>query len=125
MADIGHLAQAPAVRRFVRPLGDLDLASAPRLGLALLSAGRRPETTVVLDLSRVAFMDCAALGELLRARDALGGRLALCGVPSPVALLLRLTELTTEFPVVAVDPARVPSPRPGTPLTPERETNVA
>jgi len=139
--------QNPVCRRLVRPLGDLDLASAPRLAITLLDAGSVPDALVVLDLSRVAFMDCAALGALLRVRDDLGGRLALCAVSPAVALLLRLTELTAEFAVVApdvdpddecglhvvseldgvsgVDPSRVSFPRQHPPRTPERGSNVA
>jgi len=137
----------PVCRRVVRPQGDLDLASAPRLAITLLDAGSVPDALVVLDLSGVAFMDCAALGALLRVRDDLGGRLALCAVSPAVALLLRLTELTAEFAMVApdvdqddecglyiasdldaacgVDLSLVPLPRRHPPLAPERGSIVA
>ena len=115
--------------------------------ITLLDAGSVPDALVVLDLSGVAFMDCAALGALLRVRDDLGGRLALCAVSPAVALLLRLTELTAEFAMVApdvdqddecglyiasdldaacgVDLSLVPLPRRHPPLAPERGSIVA
>jgi anti-anti-sigma factor len=58
--------------------GELDLAAAPRLSLALVElcglapvqpTGRRQ--VVHLDLSALAFMDSAGLGALLQTRDAL------------------------------------------------------
>ncbi|MFB7908356.1 STAS domain-containing protein [Kitasatospora sp. NPDC056076] len=80
----------------VRPRGEIDLASAPRLHRELTCA-LDTHQNVLLDLSQVTFMDCSGLGALVQARnqaDRTGGRLALRGVGHPVARLLRLTGLT-------------------------------
>ncbi|MFF8772489.1 STAS domain-containing protein [Kitasatospora sp. NPDC015120] len=79
----------------VRAFGEIDIATAPRLGRRLAAAlGAHRE--VVLDLSEVTFMDCSGLRVLVQARnraDRYGGRLVLRGARGPVARLLRLTGL--------------------------------
>ncbi|WP_354644759.1 STAS domain-containing protein [Kitasatospora camelliae] len=90
MPDQGH---APFV---VRAHGEIDLDAAPRLRRELTHA-LDAHREVLLDLSRVTFMDCSGLGALVRARnqtDRTGSRLVLRGVSHPVARLLRLTGLT-------------------------------
>jgi anti-anti-sigma factor len=76
--------------------GELDLAAAPELRRRLEEAGG----VVVIDLSRVTFIDSAVLKELLRARMEMaerGGRLVLAGVPRPVRRLLDLTRTSELF----------------------------
>jgi anti-anti-sigma factor len=76
--------------------GELDLATVDLLARALgrhLAAGRR---FVRLDLSRLAFLDCAGLRCLVQAHDRfLAGRgsLSLTGVGPRINRLLRLTHL--------------------------------
>jgi RNA polymerase sigma-B factor len=48
--------------------GELDLASAPQLRTALMAALTAPGRTVVVDVSRVRFLDCTAVGMLLEVR---------------------------------------------------------
>lgn len=52
--------------------GELDLAAAPALRSAFLAATRRRDD-VVLDLGQVTFLDCSAVGEVVRADVALHG----------------------------------------------------
>jgi len=72
--------------------GELDLAALPALQRQLTQlVDTDPPVGVVVDVSRVTFMDCAALGTLLAARNRLGGDLVLRGA-NPT--LLRLLEFT-------------------------------
>jgi anti-sigma B factor antagonist len=79
--------------------GDLDLASAPSLKRALgelQSAGSRH---VVVDLSRVSFIDSTALGVLVGAQRALdpGARLAIACAEENVLRIFELTGLDGMF----------------------------
>lgn len=84
-----------SVRR-TRLVGELDLASAAQVTehlAQLVHGGSR----VVVDLSDVAFMDCAGLAPLMRAhlRAASGGGwVRLCGVQRGPMRVLLLTETT-------------------------------
>jgi anti-sigma B factor antagonist len=72
---------------------ELDAATAPRLA-QLLSLVVLRGSRVVLDMSRVTFMDCAGLGEIVRAhRRAVegGGWVRLAFVPDGPLLVLQLT----------------------------------
>ena len=72
---------------------ELDAATAPRLA-QLLSLVVLRGSRVVLDMSRVTFMDCAGLGEIMRAHHRAvegGGWLRLAYVPEGPLLVLRLT----------------------------------
>jgi anti-sigma B factor antagonist len=51
----------------VRPSGELDLASAPRLWSALAGLLKDGHRAVVMDLSRLTFSDCAGLRPIRRA----------------------------------------------------------
>jgi anti-sigma B factor antagonist len=78
--------------------GELDIATAPTLDHVLDRAiGGRPTPDVIIDLRGVTFIDCAALGVLIRARNRLGDRLWLRSVPPAVTRLLDLTGLTDLF----------------------------
>jgi RNA polymerase sigma-B factor len=48
--------------------GELDLASAPQLRTALMAALTQPGRDLVVDVSRVRFLDCTAVGMLLEVR---------------------------------------------------------
>ncbi|HEY8473676.1 MAG TPA: SigB/SigF/SigG family RNA polymerase sigma factor [Natronosporangium sp.] len=48
--------------------GELDLASAPKLREAVLNALTGPDLDLVVDVSRVRFLDCTAVGMLLAVR---------------------------------------------------------
>jgi len=77
------------------PAGDLDLAAVPRLEREMRDAidRYRPETLIV-DLSKVSFMDCSGIGILVRAQRgqrARGGRLV---VKNPGELVRRVLVIT-------------------------------
>jgi anti-anti-sigma factor len=77
--------------------GELDLAAAPELRKRLDEFDGR---LLVLDFTRVTFIDSAVLKELLRARVELterSVRLVLAGVPAPVRRLLDLTRTSELF----------------------------
>ncbi|MFE9172078.1 STAS domain-containing protein [Streptomyces kebangsaanensis] len=99
--------------------GEVDLAArlslAPRLDV--LTAGPRPD--LVLDLRPVAFIDCAGLGLLCRARNrvaARGGRLRLVSDNASFRRILRSTGLGGVFvllPEFGAAPATAPGSRRG------------
>ena len=51
----------------VRPSGELDVASAPTMWTALAPVLRGDHRSVVMDLSRLTFSDCAGLRPIRRA----------------------------------------------------------
>jgi len=75
--------------------GDLDLYTEPRLSESLAAADQLGETsTVILDLSGVAFLDSTICGVLVREakrRGQAGGELVLVGNGSPATKALELT----------------------------------
>ncbi len=75
----------------VTPVGDVDILTAPELGEALRTAVDAGMRTVVVDLSRVPFMDSAGLGALIggirRAREAGGDVAVACSRPTLTRLL--------------------------------------
>jgi anti-anti-sigma factor len=76
--------------------GELDIAALPDLTRMLTEATdvERP-TVVVVDLSQVTFMDCAALRPLLDAHDRLDGRFRLHNPSPPVRRLLSRLDLSS------------------------------
>lgn len=93
--------------------GDLDVASAPVLASALHVLGDLGVRRVVLDLSAVAFMDCAGLGALLEADTRLADGLRLVRPSGAVLRLLALVGLTDRFATtdLAVPPTSIPDTR--------------
>lgn len=89
------VAGLAAGRATLRLAGDIDLDTAPRLRHAMGDCLRQRPTMVHLDISDVAFCDCAGLNALLWARAQADGAPAafeLRGpVQPPVARLLDLT----------------------------------
>jgi anti-anti-sigma factor len=78
----------------VQLTGELDLATGPDLDTRLERAiAQHPGDGIVLDLSRVTFMDCAGLRPLMRARARLGRRLCLRATPPRVLRFLTLAEV--------------------------------
>ena len=74
--------------------GEVDLCTAPRLAQALDQASRQ-RRQVVVDLEKVAFMDCAGLRVLLRASDQIrsdGGRFYVTPGSRQVRKLFMLTD---------------------------------
>jgi anti-anti-sigma factor len=79
----------------VRVEGDVDISTAPALRSLLAHAG--PEAAVLVDLSRVTFMDCSGLSALLQARAHHGGRLALRAPPPSLRRILAALDLESAF----------------------------
>ena len=101
---IGMLIESDGVVR-LRPSGELDLYTAPRLEEAVReqAAGGR---LIVIDLSKTTFIDSSGMGTLVRLAKvvtALGGRLKLT---SPTRSIARLFEISGvhSFLDVSLDP---------------------
>jgi anti-sigma B factor antagonist len=89
--------------------GELDLATAPRLKWALTDVLGAGCSQVVLDLSRVTFIDSTALGVLVGVQRRLDApaRLAIVGAHSDVLRILELSGLDGMFDVFSTfDDAR-------------------
>ena len=88
--------------RWITMAGDLDLATAPRLRDELEHAATHPTQAVVLDLSALEFMDCAALRGVIAFAEGVrirGWRLRCVSPPPRVARIWTLTNTETTFPV--------------------------
>jgi anti-sigma B factor antagonist len=87
--------------------GEVDLAARPELDRLLSESDGAREGTVLLDLSRVTFLDSTGLHWLLRARDAIarsGGTLAIAVGDGPVRSVLALSGIDRLLPLVPVAP---------------------
>jgi anti-anti-sigma factor len=76
--------------------GELDLAAVPELGRELSRASDATRPDVVVDLRQVTFMDCSALGVVLRTHKqvtAAGGCLRLTGTQRGPRRVLGLCQL--------------------------------
>jgi anti-sigma B factor antagonist len=75
--------------------GDLDLASAPMLKRVLVERLNAGSSRLVIDLSRVRFIDSTALGVLVGVQRKLGAdeRLALAGAPTTVRRVIEVSGL--------------------------------
>jgi anti-sigma B factor antagonist len=82
--------------------GDLDLASAPSLKWALADLQTAGSRHVVVDLSRVSFIDSTALGVLVGAQRSLdpGVKLAIACAEENVLRIFELTGLDGMFEIV-------------------------
>lgn len=79
--------------------GEVDLATAPRLGEALRAVARRA-AGVVVDLGGVTFMDSSGVSALVRSREEMarrGGELVLTRATPTVRRILELTGLADRF----------------------------
>jgi anti-sigma B factor antagonist len=87
--------------------GELDIATAPRLGAAMAAAaGHR---AVLVDLSSLSFIDVAGLHALLeaeRAADAAGGMLAIVNPADAVSRMLALSGSGGRLRFLLRDPGR-------------------
>jgi anti-sigma B factor antagonist len=93
----------------VAPEGEIDALTAPQLGSRLLSLADDGKTGVVVDLSRVTFLDSTAIGVILNAVRALAARSARLVLVCPTERVRRpfeVTGLTARLPIVrSVDDA--------------------
>lgn len=86
----------------VAAVGDIDMATAPRLHEALLDAARGPLDHLIVDLGAVTFLCGAGVRPLVAVRDAAAAgafQLHLTGVSGnrPVAVVLDALHLTGQF----------------------------
>jgi anti-sigma B factor antagonist len=86
----------------VEPFGDVDALTAPQLGRRLLGLLEDGKTKVIVDLSRVTFMDSTGIGVLLHALRRLSvtdGRLVLVCPTERVLRPFQITGLTRRLPI--------------------------
>ncbi len=82
--------------------GSLDLATSPSVRAALLDAASQGNHHMIVDLTKLEFLDSTGLGALIGAhRRALenGGQVRLVVHDGPIARLLNITGLMRVFPV--------------------------
>jgi anti-sigma B factor antagonist len=87
----------------LRPTGELDIATAPRLERALLD-DRRPGDRVVLDLAELEFLDSTGLRVIVRAVEAAatgGWELTLRQGPAPVRRVFEISGVLGALPFEA------------------------
>jgi anti-sigma B factor antagonist len=78
----------------VKPAGEIDALTAPRLGSTLLGLADDGKTGVVVDLTRVTFIDSTGIGVILNALRALATRSGRLVVVCPTERMLRPFEVT-------------------------------
>lgn len=86
----------------VKPHGEIDAVTAPKLGRRLLLLADEGKTWVVVDLSSVTFIDSTGLGVLLNALRSLGrrdGRLVLVCPNDRVLRPFQITGLIDRMPI--------------------------
>lgn len=101
-----------AGHRFVAPVGDIDLATAPQLRQDLVDASHEGPTLVVLDLQQVEFLDSVGLSVIVGGHKRLrheGGSLHLAAPSSIVRRVLGITRLDTLIPTYDTVDAAVSS----------------
>jgi|SRR4051812_22701748 len=84
----------------VRLAGDQDVATVASLRGRLSPAPGSPRPDVVIDLAEVGFIDCAVVGAMVGARNAVtgaGGRVHLAGLQRLPELVLSLCGLLDSF----------------------------
>lgn len=92
----------------VKVVGELDLASSPRLAAAISPDAANGASTVLLDLARVSFIDSSALRALVMAGRSLaeaGSRLQIGPRSDVVARVLEITQLDQQTEAFEVLPA--------------------
>ncbi len=100
----------------VQVSGEIDLETASQLGDHLVTVMRERTSHLVLDFSRVTFMDSTGLKVLIATQRRVllaGGSLALVGLTRPVLKVLTVTGLVSTFTLYdnvesAVAPSRTP-----------------
>ena len=78
----------------VEPAGEIDALTAPQLGSTLLGLADDGKTGVVVDLSRVTFIDSTGIGVILNALRALATRSGRLVLVCPTERMLRPFEVT-------------------------------
>ena len=101
------LGRAPTEGLVVAPVGDLDLANAGRLQEEVARALEAGESSMVVDLRGLRFMDSTGLRALLSVVEACherGCEFAVIQGPSQVQRLLRITRVAERITILDGDP---------------------
>lgn len=80
--------------------GQVDMHTSPELRIKLRETLERKSNPVVVDLTKVVFIDSSGLATLIEALQAVGkygGRLRLCGLSPAVKNLFKLSNLISIF----------------------------
>lgn len=102
MADLDIQTENVDGSLVVRPIGELDLASAPALSAVLLNQPRDGLNSLVLDLSGLTFLDSSGLRVIVAAhRHAVreGYGFSLTSVTPAIARRFKITGLDTLIPI--------------------------
>jgi anti-sigma B factor antagonist len=95
-----HLRSSDDETQIFELQGSLDIATSPTVRAALLDAAQRGQHRIVVDLSRLDFIDSTGLGALIgsqrRAKEN-GGEVRLVAREGQILRLLRITGLLTVF----------------------------
>lgn len=86
------------------PSGEIDLARSPSMRTQVAEAMKRSPKRVVIDLSKVPYMDSsgvATLVEALQGTRRSGAKLLLCSLTPRVRSILEISRLDTVFTIVA------------------------
>jgi len=87
--------------------GEIDLQSSPELRVAMLGLLKKyTPKKLILNLSRVAYMDSSAIAvlvEMLKQMNARGGKICLTALQPRVKGLLEIVRLNTIFPIFETD----------------------
>ena len=78
----------------VAPTGEIDAVTAPQLGRRLIGLAEEGKTDVVVDLSRVTFMDSTGIGVLLNALRHITSRRGRLVLVCPTERVMRPFEVT-------------------------------
>jgi anti-sigma B factor antagonist len=93
--DFGLLDEAVNDRtHVVSPTGEIDLLTAPTLGRRLLGLVDEGKTRLVVDLSKVTFMDSTGIGVLLNVLRRLGHRRGQLVLVCPTERIMRPFEIS-------------------------------
>lgn len=88
------------------PEGEIDAVTAPQLGMRLLGLAEEGKRAVVVDLSKVTFMDSTGLGVLLNAVRALASRRGKLVLVCPNERVLRPFQVTGLVDRMSIFPSR-------------------
>jgi anti-sigma B factor antagonist len=95
LTDFGLLDEPVDDRtQVVAPSGEIDAVTAPQLGRRLLALPDEGKTDVVVDLSRVTFIDSTGIGVLLNALRQFGSRSGRLVLVCPTERVLRPFQVT-------------------------------
>jgi anti-sigma B factor antagonist len=100
MGSLALRSQRDGDAHVIELIGELDLDGAPRLERELLSVEETDAPSIVVDLSRLEFIDSTGLRLLVMAADRSqgNGRFALLRGPKQVHRVFELTDLADRLP---------------------------